>query len=105
MPEFGFSLTRVFPYEDGSIDFTCRTKPMFWHVLRSEQSIDLQNKSLEWSHIIETLDSIGWKTIYINKQEQHYVEKSNLYIYLWCKILVLIILNQKAKIKIMQVLV
>ena len=37
-----FSLTRVFPYKDGIVDFvlmgenTGQRKPVFWHILRSQ---------------------------------------------------------------------
>ena len=40
--EYGFSLTRIFPYKDRMIDFvliweyTGQRNPLFWHNLRSD---------------------------------------------------------------------
>ena len=41
MPEYGFSLTRIFPYKERFVDSvlvpenTGQRKPVFWHILRS----------------------------------------------------------------------
>ena len=41
MPEYGFSLTRIFRYKDRIVDFVLipesagQRKPVFWHILRN----------------------------------------------------------------------
>ena len=48
MPEYGFPLTRIFPYKDKIYDYvfiredTGQRKPVFWNILHSE-SLTLRN--------------------------------------------------------------
>ena len=50
MPEYGFSLNRIFPYKDRIYDYvliredTGQRKPVFWNFLRSE-NLKLRNTS------------------------------------------------------------
>ena len=50
MPEYRFSLTRIFPYKDRIYDYvliqevTCYRKPVFWNILPSED-LTLRNTS------------------------------------------------------------